>query len=224
MDLIVLPDFRKQGIGSLLIAHAEQEAFIQHDTVGLGTGLYADYGQAIKMYIDRGYKPDGRGVTYNYQTVTPGDTVCLDDDLVLWFSKKRPSLSLKIEHTPTPNEHDIDYLTQKINEETPYKEGAEPFAFYVRDDANTIIAGCSGEVMFGVVYTGLLWVHPDYRKQGLARQLMEQVHEHGIQMGCRIASILTMSFQSAREFYERIGYKCDLERHGLLGSGLDMCL
>ncbi len=123
-----------------------------------------------------------------------------------------------IELTTAPNEQDIDYLTQKINEETPYKEGAEPFAFYIRDDTHTIIAGCSGEVMFGVVYTGLLWVHPDYRKQGLARRLMEKVHNHGVHMGCQIASILTMSFQSARGFYERLGYECDLERHGYIDN------
>ncbi|MBP6918902.1 MAG: GNAT family N-acetyltransferase [Legionellaceae bacterium] len=92
MDLNVLPKFQKQGIGSLLLARAEQEAFKEHDTVGLGTGLYADYGQAIQMYIDRGYKPDGRGVTYHYQTVTPGNKVCLDDDLILWFSKKHTRL------------------------------------------------------------------------------------------------------------------------------------
>lgn len=125
---------------------------------------------------------------------------------------------MNIEYTSTPDEQDLDYLTQKINEETPYKDGAEPFAFYIRDDLNTIIAGCSGEVMFGVVYTGLLWVHPNYRKQGLARQLMEQVHQHGARMGCHIASILTMSFQSAREFYERLGYTCDLERHGYIDN------
>lgn len=90
MDLNVLPSFRKQGIGSLLIASAEEEAFKQHNTVGIGVGLYADYGQAIKIYVDRGYKPDGRGVTYNYQLVEPGHDACVDDDLILWFSKKRP--------------------------------------------------------------------------------------------------------------------------------------
>jgi mannose-6-phosphate isomerase-like protein (cupin superfamily)/GNAT superfamily N-acetyltransferase len=90
MDLNVLPSFRKQGIGSLLIASAEEEAFKQHDTVGIGVGLYAEYGQAIKIYVDRGYKPDGRGVTYNYQLVEPGHDACVDDDLILWFSKKRP--------------------------------------------------------------------------------------------------------------------------------------
>ncbi|KTC64735.1 GNAT family acetyltransferase [Legionella adelaidensis] len=87
MDLNVLPPFRNKGIGSLLIETAEKEAFKSSDTIGLGVGLYKDYGPAQKIYIARGYQPDGRGVTYNYQPIEPGKMVCLDDDLVLWFTK-----------------------------------------------------------------------------------------------------------------------------------------
>lgn len=87
MDLNVLPPFRNKGIGSLLIEIAEQDAFKENDIVGIGVGLYKDYGQAQKIYVARGYQPDGHGVTYNYQYVEPGKTVCLDDDLVLWFTK-----------------------------------------------------------------------------------------------------------------------------------------
>ncbi|MBA2650868.1 MAG: GNAT family N-acetyltransferase [Tatlockia sp.] len=87
MDLNVLPSFRNKGIGSLLIETAEREAFKENDTVGIGVGLYKDYGQAQKIYIARGYQPDGCGVTYNYQPIEPGQTVALDDDLVLWFTK-----------------------------------------------------------------------------------------------------------------------------------------
>jgi hypothetical protein len=34
------------------------------DVVGLGVGLYPDYGTAQRMYVRRGYLPDGRGVIY----------------------------------------------------------------------------------------------------------------------------------------------------------------
>lgn len=44
-------DHRNKGIGSLLIETAEREAFKDNDTVGLGVGLYKDYGQAQKIYI-----------------------------------------------------------------------------------------------------------------------------------------------------------------------------
>ena len=55
--------------------------------VGIGVGLYADYGAAQKLYASRGYKPDGHGVTYSHKAVAPGTSVLLDDDLVLWMRK-----------------------------------------------------------------------------------------------------------------------------------------
>ncbi len=92
MDLNVLPSFRKKGIGSKLLEYAEKEAATKNDIVGIGVGLYGGpdggYGAAQKLYVKRGYIPDGKGVTYNYQHATPGDSFPLDDDLVLWFTKK----------------------------------------------------------------------------------------------------------------------------------------
>lgn len=87
-DLNVLPKFRKKGIGSVLLEKAESEAFKKGSTVGIGVGLSADYGNALKLYIRRGYVPDGKGVTYKFKSVCFGNIVYLDDDLVLWFEKK----------------------------------------------------------------------------------------------------------------------------------------
>jgi NTP pyrophosphatase (non-canonical NTP hydrolase)/GNAT superfamily N-acetyltransferase len=92
MDLNVLPSFRKMGIGSLLLDAAEKEAATKSDIIGIGVGLYAGedggYGAAQRLYIKRGYIPDGKGVTYNYEPTIPGHSYALDDDLVLWFTKK----------------------------------------------------------------------------------------------------------------------------------------
>ena len=92
MDLNVLPDFRQSGIGSTLLQVAEEKAASQSRIVGIGVGLYggADggYGQAQRLYLNRCYLPDGLGVTYGYQTTAPGQAYFLDDDLILWFTKK----------------------------------------------------------------------------------------------------------------------------------------
>jgi GNAT superfamily N-acetyltransferase len=92
IDLNVLPSFRKMGIGSLLLDAAEKEAATKSEVVGIGVGLYAGsdggYGSAQRLYIKRGYIPDGKGVTYNYQPTVAGNSYPLDDDLVLWFTKK----------------------------------------------------------------------------------------------------------------------------------------
>lgn len=92
MDLNVLPHYRKMGIGSLLLDKAEKEAVTRREIVGIGFGLYAGadggYGSAQRLYIKHGYIPDGKGVTYNYELTIPGNSYPLDDDLVLWFTKK----------------------------------------------------------------------------------------------------------------------------------------
>lgn len=88
MDLNVLPPYRNKGIGSTMLDVAEKESAKQQPVVGLGVGLYEGYGCAQKLYISRGYTPDGLGITYDYNRVEPGCTVCLDDDLVLWFTKR----------------------------------------------------------------------------------------------------------------------------------------
>jgi GNAT superfamily N-acetyltransferase len=82
-----------------------------------------------------------------------------------------------------------------------------PFAFFIRDEKNQIIAGCNGSVIFGSIYTDQLWVHPDHRKNGLGHQLMEAVHDYGRRSGCSMATVATMSFQGAKSFYEKLGIR-----------------
>jgi GNAT superfamily N-acetyltransferase len=69
-------------------------------------------------------------------------------------------------------------------------------------------------MIFGSIYTDQLWVHPDYRKNGLGHQLMEAVHDFGRRSGCSMATVVTMSFQGAKTFYEKLGYVTDFERQG----------
>lgn len=92
MDLNVLPSFRKQGVGTALQQAAEEKAASESDVVGIGVGLYGGhdggYGQAQRLYVNRGYIPNGLGVTYDYKPTVPGQVYPLDDDFILWFTKK----------------------------------------------------------------------------------------------------------------------------------------
>ena len=56
--------------------------------VGIGVGMGADYGAAQRLYVRLGYVPDGRGVTYAALPVKRGDRVVVDDDLVLYLTKR----------------------------------------------------------------------------------------------------------------------------------------
>jgi GNAT superfamily N-acetyltransferase len=88
-DLRVLQAFRRCGVATALMDEVEKRIFKRSKAAGLGVGLYADYGAAQQMYIRRGYLPDGRGLMYKNQPVAPGHDVAVDDELVLFFTKKR---------------------------------------------------------------------------------------------------------------------------------------
>ncbi len=121
---------------------------------------------------------------------------------------------MKIERTLSPKAEDINFLTQKLNEETPEFGLCHPFAFFIRNDKDEIIAGLNGSVVYGCIYTDQLWVHTDYRKKGVGRELMEKVHDYGNSLDCKFAEVHTMSFQNARKFYEKLGYSADFVREG----------
>jgi len=86
-DFNVIPPLRKHGIGNALMDNIEKIALEKYGVVGIGVGLYDSYGSAQRLYAKRGYIPDGRGVMYNQQPVTPGSQVFVDDDLNLYFTK-----------------------------------------------------------------------------------------------------------------------------------------
>lgn len=88
MDLNILSKFRNFGIATKILDILEKEASEFSETVGIGVGLYKDYGSAQSIYIKRGYLPNKGGITYEYKNVVPGESYRVDDDLVLWFIKK----------------------------------------------------------------------------------------------------------------------------------------
>ena len=89
-DLRVLEEYRHKGVAMALMDEVETRIFKRSPSAGLGVGLYADYGPAQKMYIRRGYVLDGRGLMYKEKPVEPGRDDLVDDDLLLYLTKKRP--------------------------------------------------------------------------------------------------------------------------------------
>ncbi len=60
-DLNVLPPFRRKGIATMLLDRAEAEVACRSDVVGIGVGLHPGYNDAQRLYVKRGYIPDGLG-------------------------------------------------------------------------------------------------------------------------------------------------------------------
>jgi len=87
-DFNVLPEFRRQGIGTQLMDKAEHAISERSLFAGIGVGMDADYGAAQRLYVQRGYVPDGRGLFWRNEFVKYGQQITIDDDLNLHFVKR----------------------------------------------------------------------------------------------------------------------------------------
>ena len=81
MDLNVLPEYRRRGVASALMDEAERRVAAVSPVIGIGVGMYADYGPAQRMYVTRGYVPDARGLTLDRRPLAGLETVVVDDEL-----------------------------------------------------------------------------------------------------------------------------------------------
>lgn len=87
VDFGVLEKYRNQGIGTRMMDTAERLASTHCPQVCLGVGLHSGYGSAQRMYVKRGYIPDGSGVWFRDEICTPYGECYNDDDLVLYLQK-----------------------------------------------------------------------------------------------------------------------------------------
>ncbi len=89
-DLNVLPEFRRRGIASRLVDEAERRIFERSAVAGIGVGVSADYGPAQRMYVSRGYVPDGRGL-FGYGHFVPDNATVLVGLCAIYLTRERPA-------------------------------------------------------------------------------------------------------------------------------------
>ena len=90
-DLNVAPRFRRLGVATSILDCAEKLAFKESNRVGIGFGLHPGYRAAQRLYVLRGYVPDGNGVFSGGRFPAEGEQVTLDDHLVLYLTKRNPT-------------------------------------------------------------------------------------------------------------------------------------
>ena len=98
-DFNVLEKFQRRGIGSRILAVAEDLASQTSGTICLGVGLHSGYGTAQRLYVKRGYVFDGSGLWYRDKPLEQYAPCAADDDLVLYLSKKNWSAGSSV---PSP--------------------------------------------------------------------------------------------------------------------------
>ncbi|MEI6603405.1 MAG: GNAT family N-acetyltransferase [Clostridia bacterium] len=86
-DFNVLINFQTRGIGTQILDVAEQLAKEFGNSISLAVGLHSGYGRAQRMYVRRGFAPDGSGVWYQGRQLNQYALCANDDDLVLYMKK-----------------------------------------------------------------------------------------------------------------------------------------
>ena len=87
VDLNVLTKFQRRGLGSRLLDEAEAMIATRSEWAGIRVGLTSDYAAAHRLYLKRGYLPDGQGIAYENATLKFGDATTVDDNLALGMIK-----------------------------------------------------------------------------------------------------------------------------------------
>lgn len=73
--------------------------------------------------------------------------------------------------------------------------------------AKQFIAGVEAVLSLGYIYIDKLWVHEDYRKQGVGKILMQKIENTAKQHDINYIQLQTGTFQEGLAFYERLGYR-----------------
>ena len=88
VDFNVLIQYQRQGIGGRMMDVGERLASETSSRVSLAVGLHSGYGSAQRMYVKRGYIPDGSGVWYQEKLLGQYAACVNDDDLNLYLIKE----------------------------------------------------------------------------------------------------------------------------------------
>ena len=234
-DFSVLEKYQRKGIGGRLMDAAERVAARYADTVWLGVGLCDSYGSAQRMYIKRGYIPDGSGVWYQGKQCRQYETVCtVDDDLILYLSKKlpgaRPSPETKKADNPrqaTAEEagavaelarelwpdHSPEEMTAEF--ETLLSSGGAAVFLYRKDGEPVGFAQCQlrhdyveGTESSPVGYLEGVWVKETERRRGSARELVSACERWAKEQGCsEFASDCELTNMVSQAFHRAIGFE-----------------
>ena len=88
VDLIVFKEFRNKRIASAMMDVAEEIAKRHSNKIYLDVCLNSEYGPAQRLYIKRGYVPDGKGVYYEQRVCDLNAECKNDDELTLCLIKE----------------------------------------------------------------------------------------------------------------------------------------
>lgn len=98
----------------------------------------------------------------------------------------------------------LDFNTSKVP--LTQEKGLSVVNMTLRDENDSIVAALMSRVYgWNAMEISVLWVHEDFRGQGLGKQLMEKAEARAKEMECTLIHLNTFDFQ-APDFYKKLGY------------------
>ncbi|WP_232002631.1 GNAT family N-acetyltransferase [Legionella sainthelensi] len=182
--------------------------------------------------VNRGYITDGLGIAYDYKPTMPGEKYSLDDDLILWFTKKLnknlfvesdvvstseknhldvylPDTNYKLEFNAKDSFKIIDQKLFEFNKScVPSTQKPEVIDINVtiKKGDEIIVVICSEVYTWKILYISVVFVKEQYRNQGLGTILLNEVEKEAKQLGISLIYLDTFDFQ-AKDFYLKQGYE-----------------
>lgn len=125
-------------------------------------------------------------------------------------------MNYTIQYDSDPKQEDIQILYDGLKENMLAKRGLKPvsfFGYFIRDEEGKIVGGCNGDIFYGCLYVGSLWVLESLRGQGYGTKLMQLAEQLAQNSKCNFIAVNTMDWE-ALDFYKKLGFYVELERKG----------
>ncbi len=127
---------------------------------------------------------------------------------------KKDEYSMQYKEMASPEDDSI--LAEGMFAEAESAKGMSrvtPFAFLIKDEKGTVLAGVKGSSYYGCLTIDIFWVDPAFRQREWGTQLMHAAEEQGKRRKCTFASIAVMDWEPL-DFYKHRGYEIESVREG----------
>jgi ribosomal protein S18 acetylase RimI-like enzyme len=120
---------------------------------------------------------------------------------------RKDTLDFEME-TPARNDS-VEAAWQGLKDCNMQSAGASDFVSFsisIRTPRQRVVGVLLAELYWGWMHICIVWIHEEYRHQGLARKLLQRAELKATEQQCHHAYLDTFSFQ-ATSFYKDLGYK-----------------
>lgn len=99
-------------------------------------------------------------------------------------------MNYTINFTNDPSTQELEIICKGLDrhaEQTIGSKYFKPFGFLVHDNSEILIAGCTGVLMYGVLYIKSLWVDEIARGKGIGQELIKKAELSAKEHKCPIS-------------------------------------